>query len=151
MRYGSVQNAEIHLFCSENRNFFKKSRYRRSFRPLPGRHAVRSSKTMKRLFFFRKPLFLIFVFSKRDSFHTHMKSSQSNVYEPEPATALFRSRTTAKETESTSTMHNTRRNLSCRMPTIPAGHLLRPLRNRTPYPSRFIKSETATSPYHPSR
>lgn len=22
MRYGSVQNAEIHLFCSENRNFF---------------------------------------------------------------------------------------------------------------------------------
>ena len=24
MRYGSVQNAEIHLFCSENRNFFKK-------------------------------------------------------------------------------------------------------------------------------
>ena len=25
MRYGSVQNAEIHLFCSENRNFLKKS------------------------------------------------------------------------------------------------------------------------------
>ena len=24
MRYGSVQNAEIHLFCSENRNFLKK-------------------------------------------------------------------------------------------------------------------------------
>ena len=24
MRYGSVQNAEIHLFCSENRNFIKK-------------------------------------------------------------------------------------------------------------------------------
>lgn len=24
MRYGSVQNAEIHLFCSENRNFFGK-------------------------------------------------------------------------------------------------------------------------------
>ena len=46
---------------------------------------------------------------------------------------------------------HTRRNLSCRMPTIPAGYLLRPLRNRTPYPSRFIKSETATSPYHPSR
>lgn len=60
---------------------------------------------MKRLFFFRKPLFLIFVFSKRDSFHTHMKSSQSNVYEPEPATAFFRSRTTAKEPEPTSTMH----------------------------------------------
>ena len=25
MRYGSVQNAEIHFFCSENRNFLKKS------------------------------------------------------------------------------------------------------------------------------
>ena len=25
MRYGSVQNAEIHLFCSENRNFLKKN------------------------------------------------------------------------------------------------------------------------------
>ena len=25
MRYGSVQNAEIHLFCSENRNFFEKN------------------------------------------------------------------------------------------------------------------------------
>lgn len=25
MRYGSVQNAEIHLFCSENRNFFLKT------------------------------------------------------------------------------------------------------------------------------
>ena len=24
MRYGSVQNAEFHLFCSENRNFYKK-------------------------------------------------------------------------------------------------------------------------------
>ena len=24
MRYGSVQNAEIHLFCSENRVFFQK-------------------------------------------------------------------------------------------------------------------------------
>ncbi len=24
MRYGSVQNAEIHLFCSENRNFYIK-------------------------------------------------------------------------------------------------------------------------------
>lgn len=24
MRYGSVQNAEIHLFCSENRNFLIK-------------------------------------------------------------------------------------------------------------------------------
>ena len=24
MRYGSVQNAEIHLFCSENRNFYSK-------------------------------------------------------------------------------------------------------------------------------
>ena len=34
-----------------------------------------------------------------------MKSSQSNVYEPEPATAFFRSRTTAKEPEPTSTMH----------------------------------------------
>ena len=27
MRYGSVQNAEIHLFCSENRNFLKKYLY----------------------------------------------------------------------------------------------------------------------------
>lgn len=26
MRYDSVQNAEFHLFCSENRNFLKKSR-----------------------------------------------------------------------------------------------------------------------------
>ena len=25
MRYGSVQNAEIHLFCSENRNFLLKN------------------------------------------------------------------------------------------------------------------------------
>ena len=25
MRYGSVQNAEIHLFCSENRNFIRKN------------------------------------------------------------------------------------------------------------------------------
>ena len=25
MRYGSVQNAEIHFFCSENRNFYIKS------------------------------------------------------------------------------------------------------------------------------
>ena len=25
MRYGSVQNAEIHLFCSENHNFIVKS------------------------------------------------------------------------------------------------------------------------------
>ena len=24
MRYGSVQNVEFHLFCSENRNFFIK-------------------------------------------------------------------------------------------------------------------------------
>ena len=24
MRYGSVQNAEFHLFCSENRNFLEK-------------------------------------------------------------------------------------------------------------------------------
>lgn len=28
MRYGSVQNAEIHLFCSENRNFYKKVKSR---------------------------------------------------------------------------------------------------------------------------
>ena len=26
MRYGSVQNAEIYLFCSENRNFLRKKR-----------------------------------------------------------------------------------------------------------------------------
>ena len=26
MRYGSVQNAEIHLFCSENRNFLQKNK-----------------------------------------------------------------------------------------------------------------------------
>ena len=31
MRYGSVQNAEFHLFCSENRNFYLKSQKRYSF------------------------------------------------------------------------------------------------------------------------
>ena len=29
MRYGSVQNAEIHLFCSENRNFYVKNAWNR--------------------------------------------------------------------------------------------------------------------------
>lgn len=33
MRYGSVQNAEIHLFCSENRNFYSKSK-RRMIKPI---------------------------------------------------------------------------------------------------------------------
>ncbi len=28
MRYGSIQNAEFHLFCSENRNFFAKYKKR---------------------------------------------------------------------------------------------------------------------------
>ena len=32
MRYGSVQNAEIHFFCSENRIFYMKKKVKSPFK-----------------------------------------------------------------------------------------------------------------------